>query len=40
MLLQQDVTRALRACEAAGVKAQRIEIDSVTAGADSARNFR
>jgi len=27
---QQDVTRALRACAAAGVKAQRVEIDPVT----------
>lgn len=27
---QQDVTRALRACVAAGVKAQRAEIDPVT----------
>jgi len=27
---QQDVTRALRACVAAGMKAQRVEIDPVT----------
>jgi hypothetical protein len=27
---QQDVTRALRACAAAGVKAQRVEIDPAT----------
>jgi hypothetical protein len=27
---QQDVTRALRACTAAGVKAQRVEIDPTT----------